>query len=199
MVEERLLLQPLPPMRFPDYTQDTGVVSKYSTVRIKNNAYTVPARLIGRTVQIQCDEWKVRIFYQHKLVVEHSKAGDSQPRIDYRHIIASLIKKPGAFARLAYREQLFPTLVFRQAHVRLQALEERLADKRYLELLLLAAKVGEAKVEDAIASLLRDDAPPLPDRVRKLVTQPPPPPPTDALKPFATDLASYDRFLEASA
>jgi transposase len=199
VAEERLLLQPLPPMRFPDYIQETGVVSKYATVRIKNDQYTVPARLIGATVQIQCDEWKVRVFHNHRLVVEHDRACGHQPRIDYRHIIAGLVKKPGAFARLTYREQLFPTVVFRQAHVRLQALDERQADKRYLQLLLLAAQVGEAKVEAAIASLLRDDAPPLPERVRALVEDPPPPSVFNAIKPFTPDLASYDRLLEASA
>lgn len=199
VAEERLLQQPLPPMRYPDYTQELGVVSKYSTVRIKNDYYTVPARLIGQSVSIQCDEWKLRIFHRHKLVVEHAKACGQQPRVDYRHIIAGLVKKPGAFARLAYREQLFPTLVFRQAHVRLQAHEERQADRRYLQLLLLAAEFGEAKVETAIARFLRDDAPPLPERVRALVEDPPPPLPTDAIKPFATDLKSYDRLLEVSA
>jgi hypothetical protein len=168
-------------------------------VRIKNDHYTVPARLIGRTLTVQSDEWKVRIFHNHRLVVEHDRACGHQPRIDYRHIIGGLMQKPGAFARLAYREQLFPTLVFRQAHVRLQALDERAADKLYLQLLFLAANVGETKVETAIATLLRDDAPPLPERVRALVEEPPPPSVFDDIKPFTTDLKSYDRLLEVSA
>lgn len=199
LAEERLLTQPLPPMRYPDYTQELGVVSKYSTVRIKNDHYSVPARLIGATVSIQCDEWKVRIFHQHKLVVEHTRVLGRQRRIDFRHLIDGLLRKPGAFARFIYREQLFITLVFRQAHVRLQAFDERTADKRYLQLLKLAAEFGETKVEEAIALLLRDDAPPVPERVRALVAEPPPPPLVDSIKPFQPDLASYDRLLEVSA
>ena len=63
-----------------------------------------------------------------------------QPRIDYRHVIDSLVRKPGAFAQYLYREELFPRPVFRQAYDRLRALQEPTADARYLQLLLLAAE-----------------------------------------------------------
>ena len=32
-----------------------------------------------------------------------------EARIDYRHIIGSLVRKPGAFARYRFREQMYPT------------------------------------------------------------------------------------------
>jgi len=35
--------------------------------------------------------------------------------LDYRHEIDHLLRKPGAFERYRYREQLFPGLLFRQA------------------------------------------------------------------------------------
>lgn len=159
----------------------------------------MPARLIGYTVQVQYDEWAVRIYYRHKLVVEHHAAGDHQPRIDYRHVIHSLVKKPGAFARLRYRDQLFPSLVYRQAQVQLQAFEERLADRRYLQLLLLAATLGESVVEGAIATCLREQEPPTPERVRTLLQGPEPESIMDAIKPFTPELASYDRLLEVIA
>lgn len=195
LTEERLLLQPLPPMHYPAYVQDSLAVSKYSTVRIKNHYYTVPARLIGCTLQVQYDEWKVRLFHARKLVVEHARAYGDEPRIDYRHVIGSLVKKPGAFKSCVYREQLFPTLVFRQAHAQLQAHEERFADKRYLQLLALAADLGESLVEEAIAACLREDQPPTPDRVRARLKAPPVLSAIDAIKPFVPHLASYDRLL----
>ena len=36
--------------------------------------------------------------------------------IDYRHIIDSLVRKPGAFAGYQYHESLFPRPVFRQVY-----------------------------------------------------------------------------------
>ena len=49
-------------------------------------------------------------------------AGKGQMRIDYRHVVWSLVRKPGAFAAYRYREELFPTLLFRRAY---DALQER--------------------------------------------------------------------------
>ena len=42
--------------------------------------------------------------------------GKGKARIDYRHIIGSLVRKPGAFARYRFREQLYPTHTFRLAY-----------------------------------------------------------------------------------
>ena len=42
--------------------------------------------------------------------------GAADHRIDYRHIIGSLVRKPGAFARYRFREELFPSLTFRAAY-----------------------------------------------------------------------------------
>ena len=47
--------------------------------------------------------------------------GTGQHRIDYRHVIWSLVRKPGAFAHYRYRDELFPSLVFRRAYDALSA------------------------------------------------------------------------------
>ena len=36
--------------------------------------------------------------------------------LDYRHVIWSLVRKPGAFAHYCFRDDLFPSLVFRRAY-----------------------------------------------------------------------------------
>jgi hypothetical protein len=41
--------------------------------------------------------------------------GKNQAAINYRHIIDSLVRKPGAFASYQYREEMFPTSGFRMA------------------------------------------------------------------------------------
>jgi hypothetical protein len=55
--------------------------------------------------------------------------GKQQKRIDYRHVIWSLVKKPGAFAAYRYRDELFPTTTFRKAYDRLSSLLPRRADR----------------------------------------------------------------------
>jgi hypothetical protein len=50
--------------------------------------------------------------------------GEGAARIDYRHVIWSLVTKPGAFARYRYRGQLFPTLAFRRAYGRSGAMRD---------------------------------------------------------------------------
>ena len=47
--------------------------------------------------------------------------GDRGVVLDYRHVIDHLLRKPGAFERYRYREQLFPGLLFRQAYDHLVA------------------------------------------------------------------------------
>ena len=81
--------------------------------------------------------------------------GRGQARINYRHIIWSLVKKPGAFARYRHREALFPTVVFRQAWEEMQKENPgRRGDLSYLRVLHLAASTMESEVEAALSLLL---------------------------------------------
>ena len=79
--------------------------------------------------------------------------GDRGAVIDFRHLIGDLLRKPGAFAGYRWREELFPSLVYRAAYDRL-TLAGGDADKRYLEVLKLAADEGQTAVENALEQLL---------------------------------------------
>jgi hypothetical protein len=74
--------------------------------------------------------------------------------VDYRHIIDWLVRKPGAFENYRYREELFPTSRFRMVWDALREVIPQRANKRYLALLEIAAKEGEARVDDALRCLL---------------------------------------------
>lgn len=54
-----------------------------------------------------------------------------------------------------HREHLFPNSRFRQAYDLLKEVTPRCCDRRYLEILQLAAKEGEARVDDALRLLLQ--------------------------------------------
>jgi len=168
-------------------------------VRVRNSAYSVPARLIGLTVHAHVSEREVSICHEREEVARFPRAQGQQARIDFRHIITWLARKPGAFRNYVHREELFPSLVYRQAYDRLRALQEHTADARYLQLLLLAAETEEAKVAAALGELLRTAEPPLADTLRQRLQSDQSP---TLVAPFIPDLTAYDQLfttLEASA
>lgn len=156
LVEERAALSPLPTTWLPEYTADNAWVSPWSTIRVKNNTYSVPSRLIGETVRVRVYDDRLEVWFADKrdLTIERLR-GRNGHRIDYRHMIWSLVRRPGAFARYKYREDLFPTLAFRRTYDALSArFEERKADVEYLRILHLAASTMQTEVEAVLLELL---------------------------------------------
>lgn len=156
LVEELAVMKPLSVERLAEYREDDVLVTSWSTIRVKHNAYSVPSRLIGQWVQVRLfdDRLEVSFRKEEQLVVERL-SGRNGHRINYRHIIWSLVQKPGAFALYRYRDDLFPSLTFRRAYDSLlEKLELRKADIEYLRILHLAASTMEADVEVALGLLL---------------------------------------------
>jgi len=120
--------------------------------------------------------------------------GERQHRIDYRHISASLVRKPGAFAQYRFRDDLFPTLTFRLAYDALvQAVPHR-ADRDYVRLLHLAAGTSEAAVDAVLAEVLGKHQAPTFDLVRDSLRLPTPAP-LPALTEAVLDFGVYDDLL----
>lgn len=153
--EELAVMKPLPLTRLCEYRTERAGVSVFSTVRVANNVYSVPSRLISERVEVRLYAETVEVFYAGERVCAMERLrGSGNARIDYRHLIFSLVRKPGAFARYRYREALFPTVTFRRAY---DALVERLgeeADLPYVRILHLAATTTESGVEEALSTLL---------------------------------------------
>jgi len=80
--------------------------------------------------------------------------GRNKHRVLYRHIIHSLVRKPGAFEHYRYKESLYPSSWFRKAYDWLTEHRPAQATKQYLNILYLSATVSEATVERAIKWLL---------------------------------------------
>lgn len=158
--EERKRLRPLPSMKIPSFTTYRPIVKKWSTIRISPHIYSVPSRLIGHTVEVRRHPDIVELFFKDKLIETMPRIHGSHAHcIDYRHIIWSLVRKPGAFARYRYREDLFPSLTFRRAYDALRASRGDKADVEYLRILHLAASTMESTVEAALALLLDQNDP----------------------------------------
>lgn len=199
LAQERAHLRPLPAAPLPAYSTYHPKVRKWSTARISGRTYSVPSRLIGHEVEVRVHADEVEVYYRDTLVETMPRLrGSATARIDYRHVIWSLVRKPGAFARYRFREELFPTLVFRRAYDALRMHRGDRADVEYVRILHLAASTMEAQVEPALTTLLESGAPFDYIAVKQLAAPEPTAVPTLSV-PSTPDLALYDRLLAGGA
>jgi len=130
-------------------------VDSGSLIYVDRNVYSVPSRLIGEEVEARLYMDRVEVWYgQQKMEEMPRLRGRSRHRVDYRHIIDWLVRKPGAFENYRYRDELFPTSRFRMAFDELKEKLGPRASKEYLGILELAARESEAKVDEALRVLL---------------------------------------------
>lgn len=198
LVEERAALKPLPTSRLPEYTKYEATVRQWSTIHFARKVYSVPSRLMGCTVEVRQHPDVVEVWYRDKLTECMPRLrGERYHRIDYRHVIWSLVRKPGAFARYRYREELFPTLVFRRAYDALVDARGERADVEYVRVLHLAASTMQSRVEEALQALLERGE--RPDFVTVKALAAPEKPTIPFIHIPAPDLTVYDRLLTGGA
>jgi hypothetical protein len=167
---EKEALRPLPATKLAPCKELRVTVSRFSTIHVLGNTYSVPSRLIGASLVLRVRAETIegyvsssRVFCLPRLL------GKQQQRIDYHHLIWSLVRKPGAFASYRYRDELFPSTLFRQAYDDLLKHTPARADQEYVRVLHLAASTGESEVETAVGLLLETGTVPTAAAVRDLV------------------------------
>jgi hypothetical protein len=134
-------------------------VDSGSLIHVERNSYSVNSRLIGARVEARSYLDQVEVWYGQRKVEDLPRLrGRSKHRIDYRHIIEWLVRKPGAFENYRYQEDLFPTSRFRMAYDALRETTPGRAGKEYLKILKLAAEEGEVQVDAALRELLEGKA-----------------------------------------
>jgi hypothetical protein len=194
--EELATLRPLTASRLPEFIEEDVRVNAGSTIRVHCCAYSVPSRLIGEAVRVRLYEDRLEVHFAGdvQLACERLR-GDKRHRIDYRHVIWSLVRKPGAFARYVYREEMFPSLTFRRSYDAIVGDRPGVrADLEYLRILHLAASTLEADVQAALDLLLAEKQAITVDAV-KVITAGADKPEVPELEPEPVDLASYDELL----
>jgi Mu transposase-like protein len=196
-IDELAALRPLPKTPLHPCRELSVVVTRFSTIRVLHNTYSVPSRLIGTTVTVRVRAELLELYVGTICTLTLPRLqGRFQAHIDYRHLIWSLMRKPGAFAHYRFRDELFPTTTFRLAYDTLLTRQPSRADKEYLRILHLAASTSEADVEAALVLLAETGTVPSFDTVRDLVrrTEPPLLP---ALNQPILDFQVYDALLTA--
>lgn len=173
-------------------------VGPSSTIRVNHNVYSVHSRLIGETVNVRVFPERLEVWYGQGLIETLPRLrGEGRCRIQYRHIIDWLVRKPGAFENYIYRDELYPTSRFRMAYDDLMARHApSVASKHYLRILHLAARESESAVDEALRGLFGREEAISAQAVEQIVRSGlEAKPVTDVVVPDV-ELAQYDGLLE---
>ena len=160
---ERLHLQPLPVERFADYEPVVARVRSTSTIELRSITYSVPSRLIGQQLTVHLRHDRLDLFLRSQFVETlprlHRRAGASGPlrRIDFRHVIDSLRRKPRALLRAQLQTDILPDETWRRLWRQLlAALPPDEAAKVMVDALHVAARTDDlAGVERYLRRQLR--------------------------------------------
>jgi len=200
LAEEREHLLPLPRTRLPEHTTYTATVRQWSTIHFGRHVYSVPSRLIACEVEVRQFPDVIEVYYRDRTKPTATMPrirGDRYHQVDYRHVIWSLVRKPGAFARYRFREELFPSLVFRRAYDALVDARGERADVEYVRILHLAASTMQSDVEKVLETLLARGERPDFITVKALASPDKPTVPVVHIPP--PDLSVYDRLIAGGA
>lgn len=169
LAEEKAVLRPLPQQDWSDAQEVNPKVTAFSTISVCKAVYSVPSRLIGVDLKALVYADTIKVYYGSKLVQEMPRLPAGSVEINYRHLIGSLVRKPGAFARYQYRKELFPSVLFRRVYDTLKERSAASADREYLQILYQAAMCSETEVATALEILLDEGQVPNSEAVKNLI------------------------------
>jgi hypothetical protein len=199
LIEEMAVMRELPERRLESIKRERVRVDSGSLIYVDRNIYSVPSRLIGECVDVHLRIDQVEVWYGQRKVADMPRLrGRRKHRVDYRHIIDWLVRKPGAFENYRYRDELFPTSRFRMAFDLLQERRGSRANKEYLRILEIAAKESEAGVDQALQTLLAEGQDEISAEAVKGLLDVQSPSPLRDVEIVAVDLSTFDRLCAAS-
>jgi len=154
--EEIAVMRPLKATPLANSVRRKVRVSSGSLIRVLKKSYSVPTSLISKEVTVVIHEWSLDVYYAGQLVDTLPRLiGQKSHHVNYRHLIDTLLRKPGGFRRYRFREDLFPQSIFRRAWEQLEQWHPpRRADIIYLRVLRLAARTIESDVAAALEILV---------------------------------------------
>ena len=162
---ERALLRPLPTEVFPTWLTLNPRVDRYARVTIRQAQYSVPARLIGRTVRARLGATQVTIFDGRRQVAVHERVsarGGQSLILD--HYLEVLRRKPGALPGATALGQARRDGGFTQTHDAFWTLcRDRLGDaagtRALIEVLLLHRHLPADRIVTGMTTALRLQSP----------------------------------------
>jgi hypothetical protein len=198
MAIERAALAALPPFPGVTWNEALGTVSRFSLITVLGKSYMVPSRLMGHRLVVRIYDDRLVFFAgRHQVHGCLRLHGNRRTRqVNYRLCIDALIQKPGAFARLIYRDELHPSPIYAQTWLYLRdRVSEHAACRLYVRLLHLAhlhaceTALGHRLAEIMAAGLLPDA------EALRIAFATPAPAAVPVLQFRTADPASYDSLL----
>ena len=161
--EERQYLLPLPLRKTADYSELIVRVSTSSTILAKRVLYTVPSRLIGESLRIHIYDNRLEVYLgaTHTVTLIRKFVFNNNKRarqVDYRHVIASLERKPQAFRYSQLRDDFLPSDIYKSVWTWLdQKMQPRNACKTMVGILALAYRADcEKQLEEHLQNLMAE-------------------------------------------
>ncbi|MFQ5696495.1 MAG: hypothetical protein ACE5HB_10940, partial [Terriglobia bacterium] len=197
--EEIAVMKPLNVSKLATRKQIKARVNQASLIRVDKKSYSVPTGLIGKRVTVYVDEWSLDVYLGSQHIETLPRLiGQKDHHVNYRHLIDTLLRKPGGFRSYRYHEDLFPTFIFRRAWEQLgQWHSPRQADLIYLRILRLAARTLECDVALALDLLVESGQPWGEPDVEVLVQ--PEPVAVPEINRGPVELSQYDQLLREFA
>ena len=123
-------------------------VNKYSCIALNGCYYSVPDSFVGQFVTVKAYPDRIICLYKDEKIACHKRLyGNHEWKVDINHYLATLKIKPGALSGSTAFVQMEPSLknIYNKYFIG--------SEKRFVELLEMAGKIGLTKIEDAIAEL----------------------------------------------
>jgi hypothetical protein len=137
---------------------------------VNHNIYSVDSRLIGERIDVRVYSDTLEVWHGGQAIERFPRLrGYNKHHIQYRHVIDSLVRKPGAFANYRYQSDLFPGVMFRVAYDYLREHDSAGADRQYVRILHLAAFESEQRVDEALRFFIEQGEAITADGVREWV------------------------------
>lgn len=160
LIAERPLLRDLPAEPFDTRAASTVRVDSKSLVCVRQNRYSVPCGLIGRSVDALTGARQVEIFEGGKLVASHERLqGRYEMRASLSHYAPLIKRKPGALRGSAALAQERRAGRWPSSFDRLwKEIEERTspteAARQIVDIAMLGKEVGQKRLGKAVGEAL---------------------------------------------
>ena len=199
LLEELSNMSTLPARRTENFKRIEARVTKFSTIRIAHSVYSVPSRLIGEKVNVRLYAGFLEVHYASQKVQEMPRLrGENSFNVQYRHVIDSLVRKPGAFENYKYKSCMFPSAYFKMAHDIFEEQNPTAYVKSYLEILKMAAYEGEELVEGVLKYFIETNKSLCIDSIKQHIQKRQYPQVDFGENIAPVDLADYDELLEGA-
>ena len=156
--EELALLLPLPEKPYENGKLLAVKVSRYQTVGVDRNRYSVPGEYVGRVLRAHLGCWRVQLYDGNRLVADHPRQfGNSKWQIDPLHYLRAIGEKVAAFdsarAIRQWRREWPACYEAMLAGLR-QRLGESKGKREFVRILQLHEAYPSSAVETAVAEAL---------------------------------------------